>query len=181
MEAREIAQLLPDIFQRTLQSTPDSSKNVLFALLCVMEAHHAPVETTLAQLQRYFLPDQTDDSFVPFLAQWLDLAWLVEAQANLKPSEIETLRRILSRHAVTLSTQRGTRRGMLRFLRLATGLFNFQIKESPNRAYHIVVTYPPEANPDLVKVIVNQMKPAYVTVTFELRKITQAASRRGEN
>lgn len=172
MEAREIAQLLPDIFQRTIPHSPGKeigpAGNVLLALLRVMETHHAPVEDTLAQLHRYFLRDQTDDSFIPFLAHWLDLGWLVEAREPLDATEIYTLR-ILLWQAARLSTQRGTRQGMLHFLRLATGLSGFQIKESPDRAYHIVVSCPPQADLDLVAVIVEQMKPAYVT--FELSKL----------
>ncbi len=166
MKVNEIAQLLPDIFQRTLPSSQDTFGNVLMALLHVMEIQHAPVETTLEQLDRYFLPDQTCDRFVPFLAQWLDLAWLVEAQAKLDPGVLFNLR-VLLQEAPNLSLQRGTRQGLLRFLHLATGLRGFQIEEAPDRAYHIVVTYPHQADPKLVAVIVDQLKPAYVT--FELR------------
>lgn len=183
MQADEIAQLLPGIFQRSLdfqraQNAAGAPRgNVLAALLGVMETLHEPAEKTLLELHRYFLPDQTDDAFMPFLSQWVDLAWLAEGESH--PAASLDQLRLLILKAGELSTQRGTRQGMLRFLRLATGLTGFQIEESQQDAYHILVTYPPKADPRLVAAIVDHLKPAYVT--FELCEPLGASSRSGEN
>src|ERR1700730_15619779 len=68
MKRTEIEQLLPGIFQRTVQvGTP------LFALLEVMEALPMPDEAALNTLDAFFDPYRTPDEFVPFLASWVDL------------------------------------------------------------------------------------------------------------
>src|SRR5579872_4752414 len=68
MKPNEIEQMLPGIFQRTVQpGTP------LFALLEVMEALQAPDEAALHTLDAFFDPYRAPAAFVPFLASWVDL------------------------------------------------------------------------------------------------------------
>ena len=69
MRREHIARLLPDVFQRTSGADPD----LLSALLGVMEDLHAPVEYTLAHIEQAFQPDDAPESFLPYLASWLDL------------------------------------------------------------------------------------------------------------
>ncbi len=76
MKRTEIEQLLPGIFQRTVQpGTP------IFALLEIMEALPAPDETILNTLDSFFDPHRAPDAFVPFLASWVDLDRLLQEGA----------------------------------------------------------------------------------------------------
>ena len=75
----EIAQLLPVVFQRTL-----NPGNPLTGLLQVMESLQAPSEDVLRQLDSYFDPRRTTDDFVPYLAYWADLTRLFDETLNLK-------------------------------------------------------------------------------------------------
>ncbi len=88
MNRAEIEQLLPGIFQRTVKPG-----HPLAALLEVMEALHAPSEDVLARLDICFNPRRTRDDFVPLLARWLDLGFLLETPAGdkLKKRSSETI------------------------------------------------------------------------------------------
>ncbi len=177
MKRTEIAQLLPAVFQRTLR--PD---NPLPALLEVMEAHHAPAEALLDQLDAIFDPRRTMDKFVPFLAYWADLTRLFERtsvaedQLAISSSPIETglgrLRELVA-SAAYLSQWRGTRKGLLLFLQTATGQEDFEIEENVGldgqpRPFHIIVRAPQESArfSHLIERIVELEKPAYVTHEF---------------
>src|SRR6266568_6999414 len=178
MKRTEIEHLLPGIFQRTVQEgTP------LFALLEVMEALPAPDEDVLNQLDAFFDPYRTPDAFVPFLAGWVDLDWLLleipeeftEQALPTLPSGFGRLRELVV--AATFMAQwRGTAKGLLRFLETATGVQGFVIEEQvpgPDnrlRPYHMRVQVPPQAEPYRVMIqrIIESEKPAYVT--YELSK-----------
>jgi hypothetical protein len=68
----QILDRLPDVFKEG--ATPD---NPLFALVAVMEELHARDEDILAGFGTYLDPRRTTDPFVPYLAGWVDLAWLL--------------------------------------------------------------------------------------------------------
>jgi len=168
MRQTEIEQLLPGVFQRT--AVPGSP---LYALLGVMEALHAPSEAVLAGLEQTFNPYHTPDRFVPYLSGWVDLERLILAQgdpATTFPPGLGRLRGLIAA-AAYLSKWRGTARGLLRFLEVATGVKGFEIDEAVTGPagrplpFHIRVRAPAGAEPyrELVERIVEMEKPAYVT------------------
>ena len=184
MKRNEIEQLLPGIFQRTVQEgTP------LFALLEVMGALPAADEAILDQLDTYFNPYLTPDTFVPFLAKWVDLERLLpEASEEFTtsfipalPSGMGRLRELVAA-ATYLAQWRGTAKGLLRFLETATGVQGVKIQEqvpSPDgrlRPFHMRVLVPQKAEPYLTMIeqIIESEKPAYVT--YELTKIENLGS-----
>jgi phage tail-like protein len=172
MKRSEIEPLLPAVFQRTLYAG-----SPLGALLDVMEALHAPAEGVLARLETHFDPARAPDRFVPLLARWVDLAWLLAADpgapaAGRDPDVGGTARlRELVAAAAYLSQWRGTAHGLLRFLEIATGVPGFGVEEQTRppdgrmRPYHIRVLVPPAAmaHAALIERIVAMEKPAYVT------------------
>ena len=90
---------------------------------------HAPSEAVLETLPERFNPYSTTSDFVPFLARWVDLDWLLareltETEASLA-SGSGRLRDLIA-SATYLSRWRGTERGLLRFLEIATGMSEFR-------------------------------------------------------
>ncbi len=182
MKRRNIEKLLPEVFRRTSQ--PETT---LFTLLEVMEAFHEPAEEILQRLPTYFSPHAAPDPLVPLLATWVDLDWLwqVDGGASItRPMEaadqIQTLScglgrvRDLVRSAAFLSKWRGTSRGLVAFLGLATGIRGIQVDErvvGPNgrpMPFHIRILIPgKERHRGLIERIVKEEKPAYVT--FDLK------------
>ncbi len=177
MKQSDIANLLPGIFQRTIQ--PDGP---LAALLGVMEVLHAPSEEVLKRVHAYFDPYETPDQFVPFLAGWVDLEQLLVqsgGQFDLQnaaplPSGLGRLRELVAA-AAYLSQWRGTARGMLRFLETATGYQGFEIDErvpgvgGQPKPFHLLIRAPKATLPYqvLIKQIIDLEKPAYVTYDLE--------------
>lgn len=184
MKRTEIEQLLPGVFQRTVQpGTP------LFALLEVMEALPAPDEAVLDQLDAFFDPYRAPVAFIPFLASWVDLERLLlqgpedfsnQASDEAPPplqSGVGRLRELVAA-ATYLAQWRGTARGLLRFLETATGVRGFRIEEQvpgPDgrlRPFHIRVYMPEEVVVYRVMVerIIESEKPAYVTYELQVMK-----------
>lgn len=174
MKPAEIRQLLPAVFQETL-----TAGNPLLALLAVMAALHAPCEATLEHVAETFDPRRTADPFVPFLARWVDLDWLLgtsNRQQRLSaggarvPLDLGRLRELIA-SAAFLSQWRGTAKGLLLFLQIATGIHGFTIDEHVNddsgaaRPFHIRVHIPAGGEPfrSTIERIINFEKPAYVT------------------
>src|SRR2546430_8705397 len=79
MRSADIARLLPDVFQYALRPMAGAFEpdRRMLAALEVMSALHAPVEDILDTLERFFDSRRTPQRFVPYLAQWVDLAWLL--------------------------------------------------------------------------------------------------------
>lgn len=177
MKQNKIAQLLPAIFQQTLQpGTP------LHALLGVMEALPEQDEAVLDRLETFFNPYQAPASFVPFLASWVDMEWVLLERAQAfsatvpsLPSGIGRLRELVA-SATFLAQWRGTARGLLSFLEMASGVQGFTIDErvpgsdGRPRAFHFEVHAPAEAAPyqTLLRRIIEAEKPAYVTYDLVL-------------
>jgi phage tail-like protein len=172
MKQADIAQLLPGIFQRTLHPG-----GMLAAILELMEAMHAPSEEVLEDVDAFFDPYRAPDAFIPFLASWVDLAWLLTDSRTLGtitnadlPSGAGRLRELIAA-AAYLSQWRGTGKGLLRFLETATGLSGFTIDEQVQgaagqpRPFHIGVRAPKAAEPyrAMIERIIEVEKPAYVT------------------
>lgn len=176
MKPNEIAHLLPGIFQRTLKPG-----NPLTALLEVMDGLSAIPEETLEHLEAFFNPYRTPDRFVPFLADWVDLEWLLVQSPNERqqtgvdplPSGLGRLRELVAASA-SLAQMRGTARGMIQFLETATGIPGFRIEENVSydkegkpgpKPFHLLVRAPQAslAYQVMIERIVEFEKPVYVT------------------
>ena len=171
--------LLPGVFQR---GAPSGSP--LFALLLVMEQMYIPGERLLDALDDTFNAYRTPDSFVPYLASWVDLdRLLVEHPGDYQtgtlppfPTGLGRLRDLIARSA-ELSRWRGTARGLTHFLETATGVEGVRIEETPagpeNQPlpFHMIIHVPAAAEQyrGLVERIVRMEKPAYMTyqILFE--------------
>jgi phage tail-like protein len=160
-----IESLLPFNFRRAIQ--PDGP---LAALLDVMEAMHAPSEEVLGGLDRFFDCRRTPERFVPYLARWLDQGPLLDRIGDELggaefPSGNGRLREIVAL-AAYFSRWRGTKRGLIAYLEVGTGLAGFEVEEhAGGRAFHLRFTAPGGAEPyrALIEAIIEQEKPAYST------------------
>lgn len=179
MKRAAIERLLPEVYRRTVREG-----GPLAALLGVMEGLHAPAERVLERVADVFSPHRAPDAFVPLLAGWLDLERIfdvpthdaVPAASLARPigTGLGRLRELVA-SAAHLSQWRGTARGLLRFLEVATGVRGFAVDESvPGddgrpRPFHIRVRVPraAAAHRALIERIVRAEKPAYVTHDFE--------------
>jgi len=158
MRRKEIERLLPGVMQRTLSHSP-----LLRAYLEAMAALHAPSERVLDGLATHFDPRRAPDAFVPFLAQWVDLTIPVTTGLGRMREWVAS--------AVELSQWRGTARGLLRYLEVATAATGFHIEErvpGPDgrpRPFHLRITAPAAvaAHQPMVERIIELEKPAYVT------------------
>jgi phage tail-like protein len=179
MKQNDIKRLLPTVFQRAVRP---GAQSPLFALLQVMEDLHQPSEVVLAQIETYFDPRRAPDQFVPYLAQWVDLEWiLTESPAKDSPASRSLpsgmgLLRELVAAAAFLAKWRGTRAGLLRFLQIATGLKGFDLVENVTasgqpRPYHLWIRAPKDTTKyqAMIDRIISLEKPAYVTyeLTFD--------------
>jgi len=176
-----IRHLLPGIFQRTVRPG-----NALAALLEVMEKLREPSERILQNLSAVFDPRRTPDAFVPFLARWVDLDWLLEDIRDKRGSPgslrftpgLGRLRESVAA-ATYLAHWRGTAKGLLLFLQTATGTGGFEINEhviGPDglpRPYHIRIRAPESTAPHraLIERIIEFEKPVYVTYELEFYPI----------
>jgi phage tail-like protein len=131
LKAEAIRYLLPGVFQRTLHPG-----RPLAALLEVMEAMHAPAEDALEHFDAILDPWRTPDAFVPMLARWVDLQRIFERPLQGKDPMLDQLMptglgrlRALIEAAAYLSQWRGTRKGLLLFLQIATGFAGYEIDE----------------------------------------------------
>lgn len=181
MNSRQIAQLLPRVFQRTLREG-----GLLQGLLEVMEGLWNPSEASLAHLDAAFDPHRTPEAFVPYLAGWVDLdrlfderpAGVEEGVASDAPPLSSGMGRLRELVAVAawLSQWRGTEKGLVRFLETATGIPGFSVDEETSgpkgtaRPFHLRVVGPREAAPHeaLLHRIIRSEKPAFVTYDLDL-------------
>ena len=188
MKHSEIATLLPEIYQRAV-----ADGSPLYAVLEVMESLHRPSEEILENLETWFDPYQTPDRFVTFLAHWVDLDRFFPEMGDAgqasgaHPAPVSSglgrLRELIFA-AAFLSQWRGTSLGLKRFLETATGVRGFELDEQVKgadgvvRPYHLCVRVPHAAEPyiGLVRRIVEQEKPAYVTHDIEFMQVDSGES-----
>jgi len=188
MKQDEIVLLLPEIFQRTYRQNGEATQgegNVLSALLGVMEHLQEPDEAILENLDHYFDPDLVPDAkrgeFLPFLARWLDMDWVLPPSGEYEAGLFCLHNLILS--ASHLALVRGTHRGLEQFLETATGLGGFQVVDDPVQTFHIIIRCPPvpkELRP-LVQRIVEGEKPAYVKCALVFGKQDSPAGSDGQD
>ncbi|MBX7267477.1 phage tail protein [Micromonospora sp. Llam7] len=161
MRRAGIERLLPAAYQRAC--VPGS---VLWALLDVMEALHAPDETVLADVDALFAPYQAPGPMVAYLARWVAMDHVVARPRRDAPLPLPLSRlRDLVAHGAQLAAWRGTPHGLRTALELATGVTGFVLDEPAERPFHVVVRVPPAAadQVSLVSRIVEAEKPAAVT------------------
>jgi len=168
MRRAAIERLLPAAYQQSAASGP------LAAILDGMERLHEPDEAALARIHDYFQPYVAPPRFVPYLAAWVDLDWLLgELDAGPEPRFTPGLGRLRNLIAISsvLSARRGTASGLVRFLETATGVRGFAVLDLDGSGvpFHVVVEAPVEARPwrDVVEGIVERMRPAHAT--YEVR------------
>lgn len=175
MEQDKIALLLPEIFQSTYGKEgkdKDGEKSVLSALLGVVESLHGPDEAILENLERYFdpnlVPEEKRSEFLPFLARWVDLDWVLPPDGEYEAG-LDCLQNLILSSSY-LASLRGTRRGLEQFLETATGLGPFTVEN--DRPFHIIIHCPSGAKKlrPLVQRIAEAEKPAYLTYELEFSK-----------
>ena len=181
MKQAQILDRLPDVFKEG--ATPD---NPLFALVAVMEELHARDEDILTGFGAYLDPRRTTDPFVPYLAGWVDLAWLLVDPPDDRyaepgtpfPGGLGALRELVAA-AAQASKWRGTAAGLVRMLETATGQQGYQVDENVTDAagrtlpFHVRVVVPAAAARylNLVSRIVEHEKPAHVIADVELAQV----------
>jgi phage tail-like protein len=159
VKSDEIAGLLPAVFRTVLQNDA-----TLQTILDTMAAMLDPVEVRLAGLDEIFDAIRTDDAFLPMLAQWVDLSWLLSGDnLSVDPGRL----RMLIEESHTLSQERGTADGLVRFLEMATGVAGFAVDDAAQTGtpFHLRVRVPASAaaQANLIARIVDAQKPAYTT------------------
>lgn len=181
MKREAIVERLPDIFKQAATS----EENPLAHLLGVMEELHARDEDILAGFGRYVDPRWTPDEFVPYLATWVDYAWLLLDPPDNPYTDVEQpfaggvgrLRELIA-SAAAESKWRGTSAGLVRLLERATGVQGYRIEETVTDAkkrplpfrVHVVMPREAEQFQDLVRRIVEHEKPAHVIATVGLEE-----------
>jgi phage tail-like protein len=171
VNANAIAAYLPAVFREAIANDP-----TLQSLLEVMAGLQDPVETRLADLRAIFNPLVTDERFTLMLARWVDLVWLYAnddddvgsmlaagTDSSIPPGRL----RALIRASHVLAAERGTAKGLVRFLEIATGVKGFFIEDAAagGAPFHFFVHVPraAAAQAALVARIVNAEKPAHAT------------------
>jgi len=173
-----ILERLPDVFKEG--ATPGSP---LSMLLAVMEELHARDEAILDGFGAYLDPRRAPDEFVPYLAGWVDLAWLLVDPPDDPYAELGTpfaggvgALRELTEAAALIAKLRGTSAGLVRMLETATGCHGFQVDEAVvddagrRLPFHVRVVVPADGARylELVRRIVEHEKPAHVIAEVEL-------------
>lgn len=156
MRSRQIAHLLPFVMRRAIEFSPP-----LGAILGVMEAMHAPSEAALRRFHEVVNPYAAPERFVPYIAGWAGLEPVLDERGEIS-SGTARLRELVAA-SNRLAKWRGTARGLILFLEIATGLRGYSIDEP--RPFHFVLTLPAgaAAHRPLIERIVSSEKPAYVT------------------
>jgi phage tail-like protein len=137
-------------------------------------------ENILTGFGRYIDPRRTPEEFVPYLATWVDYAWLLLDPPDNPYAAVEQpfsgglgrLRELVA-SAATESKWRGTSAGMVRILERATGVQGYRVEEivtdqsGEQLPFRVRVVAPREAERylDLVRRIVEHEKPAHVIAT----------------
>ena len=161
MKGAEVARILPEIVGRTYGSgTP------LAAVFETMVSLLDPADRRVKQLDAWFDPYRAPDAMLPYLAAWVDLAWLpVRAETGGEGLTIERLRALVA-HAPQLAARCGTGAGLQQFLAIALDRADVKVLDANSgRPFHIAVEIPKavEAQRRLADLIVRFEKPVHLT------------------
>ena len=102
-----LEQYLPDIYREDRESA-----SFLDRYLANLEGMYTTLEDRIVHVRRLVDPDTIDTAFLPWLASWVG--------AVVEPDWEPARQRLLVRHAAQLFTRRGTERGLIEAIRLAT-------------------------------------------------------------
>ena len=182
MKQEAIVERLPDVFKQA--ATSREGRNPLAALLGAMETLHERDEKILSDFGLYVDARRTPDEFVPYLAGWVDYAWLLLDPPDnpytdvIRPfaGGLGRLRELVA-WAASESKWRGTSAGLRRLLERATGVQGYRVEETVIDAesgqplpFQVRVIVPPEAERyfELVERIIEHEKPAHIVARAEL-------------
>lgn len=153
--------------------------------LNIFEDIEGPLERSVDNLELYFDPLMTPESFIPWLESWFNLA--------LGPDWTMKKRRELVKHAALIHRMRGTKRGLSEYLRIYTGSVP-EITEyipgikldgetrlgydtrlgSSGTGNHFTVTLDlaeeSEVDMKTVRAIIDSQKPAHTTYTLQVKQ-----------
>lgn len=188
MNRDQIERLLPHVVRRTIRP-----RTPLDTILASIDGYLGPDVTVLDQIGTYFNPYTAPTAFVPYLAGWVDLAWLgapAEQSVTRTPGDTPErghMRELIAA-AAALSKWRGTQTGLIRFIETATGARPVTIDDPVRDAsgqlvpFHFRVRLPPSmrAREAMVRRIVESEKPAHVTYELEF-STEEAPSRSSES
>jgi P2-related tail formation protein len=124
----------------------------------------------MERLDASFDPRRAPESFLPLLARWVDL----DVTVSTGPRRW----RELIAAAAELARWRGTRRGLIRFLELATGATGFDVAEDVHDEqghlvpFHVQVIAPASTRPHqaMLERIIQREKLAHVTYQLTFRE-----------
>ena len=167
MKRSEIEKLLPTVIRRTIRRD-----NPSVAILEVMSAPARTFEALIARLDSIFNPFRTPDSFVPFLARWLDLERIFDVAGAPASNAIADLDRAwlsarLDRIRILPFAMAWHEKGLDHFLEIAIGTQGVIIEEQvigedgAPIPFHLRVIAPDSTKPhrSLIERIVESEKP----------------------
>ena len=154
------AELLPSVYQATMRTRPDGPLPVL--LKC-MDSMLAPVEREIEDFEAVLDPLRTRRPFLPMLGSWL--------AAGTREEDALPPNRAWVAGAVDLAQRRGTARGLLETLRLATGMRDFSLEEKTER-FHVSIRAPLAAKglQDALSRLIERQRPAHITYDLSFGK-----------
>lgn len=161
-----VANVLPRNFDL---GTP-RDKDPMAAAVTAMAALLASIEAEIDGAPACLDPRRAPARFLPLLARWVDLEWLLERDAQgayrLRAGG-DRLRELIATRAWCLR-HRGQKEPLLLTLELATGLDGFRVEtdpEKPDAPYCFVLKAPAldATSRAMVRLVVEQEKPAYAT------------------
>ena len=166
------AQYLPPIYQES---------EFMGRFLRIFEAVLGPIETQIDQIYYYFDPRTAPESLLPWLASWVDL--VLNEQWPLEK------RRALIMAATELYRWRGTRRGLIEYIRIYTGFqptiidLDEQVTDDeplPPHVFRVILEVPDPAAFDrrLIAQIIEAEKPAHTGYILEIRARAADRSRK---
>jgi phage tail-like protein len=148
--------------------------------LLIFESIIDPLERCIDQIPLYFDPRMTPESFLNWLASWVNIAlnekWSIEQ------------RRSLIRAAAELYRWRGTRRGLSEYLQLYTGVKPIIVEPEqahpddheplPPHVFRVILNVPDleEIDPEIVQAIIEAEKPAHTAYILEIHQVHVAQS-----
>jgi phage tail-like protein len=136
----------------------------LRGLLRLLEEIWAPLERQMGQLHAYFDPRLTPPDFLPWLGGWLNLV--------LDENWPEARRRLLIRRAAHLYERRGTAAALCEYLAIYLGFEPEIVDDGDATPFHFTVRIRPAdprtVDPDRVRRIIEEAKPAHTTYTLQI-------------